>query len=53
MWQLFAPNPEAMAEAEDIIEDILMEEKVPELEFGGTGGFINKAVKKTIENDVV
>ena len=34
-WQLFAPNPDSMAEAETIIENILAEEKVPELEFGG------------------
>ena len=35
MWQLFAPNPDAMAEAEVVIQELLTEEKVPELEFGG------------------
>lgn len=35
VWQLFAPNPEAMLEAETTIEEILAEEKVPELQFGG------------------
>jgi len=34
VWQLFAPNPESMAEAEAKIQELLTEEKVPELEFG-------------------
>ncbi len=32
---MFAPNPESMAEAEAKIQELLTEEKVPELEFGG------------------
>jgi len=35
VWQMFAPNPESMAEAEAQIQQILAEEKVPELDFGG------------------
>jgi len=34
VWSIFAPNPDAMHEAEAIIENLLTEEKVPELEFG-------------------
>merc|ERR1719309_342061 len=34
VWTLFAPNPEAMKEADSIIDTLLTEEKVPELEFG-------------------
>ena len=32
---MFAPNPESMVEAEAQIQQILAEEKVPELDFGG------------------
>ncbi len=34
-WSLFAPNPEAMSEAKELIESLLEEgESVPEFEFG-------------------
>ena len=33
-WTMFAPSSEAMAEADNMLETILSEEKVPELEFG-------------------
>merc|ERR1719312_1434209 len=33
-WSLFAPNLLAMKEAETMIEELLQEEKAPELEFG-------------------
>jgi len=33
-WSLFAPNQEAMAEARDMIDDLLKEEKPLELVFG-------------------
>ncbi|XP_011305929.1 polyribonucleotide nucleotidyltransferase 1, mitochondrial [Fopius arisanus] len=34
-YSLFAPNETAMAEAKEMISSILIEEKAPELEFGG------------------
>ena len=33
-WTLFAPSQEAMAEAEQMVDLLLAEEKVTELEFG-------------------
>ena len=33
-WTLFAPSQEAMAEAEQMVDLLLAEEKVQELEFG-------------------
>ncbi|KAI4468787.1 polyribonucleotide nucleotidyltransferase [Holotrichia oblita] len=35
MYDIFAPNQHAMDEAQEMINSILMSEKVPELEFGG------------------
>ncbi|XP_015121902.1 polyribonucleotide nucleotidyltransferase 1, mitochondrial [Diachasma alloeum] len=35
VYTLFAPNETAMAEAKEMISKILVEEKAPELEFGG------------------
>ncbi|KAF7992088.1 hypothetical protein HCN44_001413 [Aphidius gifuensis] len=34
-FSLFAPNETAMKEAKDIIDELLVEDKVPEFEFGG------------------
>merc|ERR1712098_372633 len=34
VWTMFAPNSFAMKEAKDMVEALLVEEKVPELEFG-------------------
>ena len=34
VWAMFASNSSAMAEADEMIEALLTEEKVPELEFG-------------------
>ena len=33
-WTLFAPSQEAMAEAEQVVDLLLAEEKMPQLEFG-------------------
>ena len=33
-WTLFAPSQEAMTEAEQMVDLLLAEEKMPELEFG-------------------
>ena len=34
VWQVFAPNQEAYAEADDIIQKLLDEERVPEFDMG-------------------
>ncbi|KAG8197081.1 hypothetical protein JTE90_004347 [Oedothorax gibbosus] len=35
VFSVFAPNSEAMAEAKEVIDKLLTEEKAPDLEFGG------------------
>ena len=45
-WTLFAPNSEAMSEANEIIESILEEEKVPDLEFGSIYPSIIREIKE-------
>lgn len=35
MYEVFAPNQNAMDEAQEMMNNILTSEKVPELEFGG------------------
>ena len=45
-WTMFAPNAEALVEASEIIESILMQEKVPELEFGSIYPSIIKEIRE-------
>ena len=45
-WSLFAPNSEALTEAQEFIEGILAEQKVPELEFGSIYPSIIREIKE-------